>query len=131
MGTFGLCFIPHLLFGQPTLALGPIPIRNQFPISLRFLNFTPDSPLTLPEGTYQLSYQMVIGNTFINTRGESGDLNPSLVQSGLNENDFLVCSSLCNNSTFSQSKRKTLHFATSRCHKMSVDFGQEKKDEEN
>ncbi len=70
--------------------LGPIRVRNQFPISLRFLNMTPDTPITLPENTYTLSYQMAIGNTFINTRGESGDLDPDKVKSGLEEEDFII-----------------------------------------
>ncbi|MBF0288642.1 MAG: hypothetical protein HQM14_12555 [SAR324 cluster bacterium] len=70
--------------------LGPIRIRNQFPISLRFLSMTPDTPVTLPEKTYSLSYQMSISNTFINTRGESGDLVPGKVKSGLEKSDFII-----------------------------------------
>ncbi|MBF0277831.1 MAG: hypothetical protein HQM13_08575 [SAR324 cluster bacterium] len=82
--------IPSSIFGQAPLSLGPIPVRNQFPISLRFLNFTPDTPRPLAEGTGQISYQLAIGNSFINTRGDSGDLNPELVSSGLEEGDFIL-----------------------------------------
>lgn len=70
--------------------LGPLPIRNQFPIALQFLNITPDTPTTLPAYDYSVSYQMAIANTFINTRGDAGVLSPDNVRNGLEEEDFFV-----------------------------------------
>lgn len=48
--------------------LGPLSIRNQFPVTLAFLTYTPDAPLTLPEATFQFRYQYALTNTFINTQ---------------------------------------------------------------
>jgi Protein of unknown function (DUF3187) len=46
--------------------LGPVSIRNQFPITLRFLDYTPEPPATLRNGTVELRYQFELTNTFIN-----------------------------------------------------------------
>ena len=58
---------------QPALAvdntgLGPLSIRNQFPITLRFLDYTPEAPATLRDGTAELRYQFELTNTFINAQ---------------------------------------------------------------
>ena len=43
--------------------LGPLSIRNQFAVGLAFLNYTPESPVTLPESTFQVRYQYSVTNS--------------------------------------------------------------------
>ncbi len=58
---------------RPALAvnntgIGPLSIRNQFPITLRFLDYTPEPPATLRDGIVELRYQFELTNTFINAQ---------------------------------------------------------------
>jgi hypothetical protein len=56
--------------------LGPLSVRNQFPVTLRFLSYTPDAPATLPGGTVQLRYQFELTNTFVNTQSPLANNGP-------------------------------------------------------
>lgn len=89
----GICLhllSPKALWAQTNGGLGLVPVRNQFPISLRFLNMTPDTPMTLRVDQFRLSYQIAIANTFINTRGSAGDIKPFEVKEGLEKEDYFV-----------------------------------------
>jgi hypothetical protein len=48
--------------------LGPLSIRNQFPVTLSFLTYTPDTAMTLPSDGFRFRYQYALTNTFINTQ---------------------------------------------------------------
>jgi Protein of unknown function (DUF3187) len=63
-----LALTPLSARAADNFGLGPLSVRNQFPITLRFLDYTPDAPGTLPSGTVQLRYQYELTNTFINTQ---------------------------------------------------------------
>lgn len=84
------CFMISLAHAADNWGEGPLSVRNQFPLGLRFISMTPDSPATLDSGDIRLSAQLAIANTFINTRGQSGDLNTDLVRRGLNKEDFYI-----------------------------------------
>ncbi|MBI3991849.1 MAG: DUF3187 family protein [Candidatus Lambdaproteobacteria bacterium] len=72
--------------------LGPLSLRNQFPPSLGYLNFTPEAPRTLPAGDLRLTYQLAVANTFINTQAPSKNsttvIDKAAVLAGLDESDF-------------------------------------------
>lgn len=80
-----------LIMAQPALnsGLGPLPVRNQFPLTLRFLNIVPDQPSTLTPGHFSFSYQLAVSNTFVNTRDSSGTLDHDAVNGGLEHADFV------------------------------------------
>ena len=64
-------------WGQPDNGgLGPMSIRNQFPVALAHLNYTPDSAVTLPENTFRFRYQYALTNTFINTQSPKANTTP-------------------------------------------------------
>ncbi|MDH4248571.1 MAG: DUF3187 family protein, partial [Deltaproteobacteria bacterium] len=48
--------------------LGPLTISNQFPPTLPYLGFSPESTETLSSGRYELRYQYSRTNTFINSQ---------------------------------------------------------------
>lgn len=58
---------------QDNGGLGPLSIRNQFPVKLPYLAFTPTAPLTLREGEFQARYQFAFTNAFINTQSPETD----------------------------------------------------------
>lgn len=72
--------------------LGPLTIRDQFPITLPFLVYTPVAPLTLPDGVFRFSYQMALTNTFINTQSPLASSSPTItsveVAAGLTAANF-------------------------------------------
>lgn len=47
--------------------LGPLGVRSFFPPTLQFLDFVPDQALTLPEGSWSITYQFAVSNTFLNS----------------------------------------------------------------
>lgn len=69
---------------------GPVPVRNQFPFGLVFLNAVPESPRLVSPGKLGFHYQWVIGNTFINTRGDSPDLRPKVVNDGIDKEEIII-----------------------------------------
>ncbi len=72
--------------------LGPLSVRNQFPASLPFLNYTPETPNTLKSGDERLSYQVAVANTFTNTQAAAKNSSPLIdkatVLGGLSAADF-------------------------------------------
>ncbi|HKI98313.1 MAG TPA: DUF3187 family protein [bacterium] len=67
---------------QNNFGLGPLSIRNQFPVTLAYLTYTPEAPATLPSGTVQLRYQFELTNTFINTQSPRAN-NPPVIDSSV------------------------------------------------
>jgi hypothetical protein len=77
---------------QNNLGLGPLSVRNQFPVRHAFLDYTPEAPATLPEGAWQLRYQFTLSNSFINTQSPLAGNAPAItgaeVEAGLTEANF-------------------------------------------
>jgi Protein of unknown function (DUF3187) len=67
---------------QDNFGLGPLSVRNQFPVTLPYLTYTPDEPATLHSGQVQLRYQFELTNTFINTQSPLAN-NPPVLQAPL------------------------------------------------
>lgn len=77
---------------QDNMGLGPLSIRNQFPVTLGFLTYTPDAPATLPDATVQVRYQFALTNSFINTQSPRAESSTTItrteVERGLTTADF-------------------------------------------
>lgn len=72
--------------------LGPLSIRNQFPVTLGFLTYTPETVLTLPVDTFQFKYQFSITNSFINTQSPRNKSGPFIDSSAVSRSGGLVAS---------------------------------------
>lgn len=72
--------------------LGPLSIRNQFPVTLGFLTYTPETVLTLPIDTFQFRYQFSVTNSFINTQSPRNAAGPFIDKSTVSRSGGLVAS---------------------------------------
>ena len=72
--------------------LGPLSIRNQFPVGLAFLNYTPESPVTLPASTFQVRYQFSATNSFVNTQSPTNQAGPFIDRTAVSRPGGLVAS---------------------------------------
>ena len=72
--------------------LGPLSIRNQYPVTLGYLNYTPGSPVTIPDSSVRFRYQYSLTNTFINTQSPEAGTTPiidsTVVDAGITAADF-------------------------------------------
>ena len=68
--------------------LGPLELRNQYPVTQQFLSLHPENTATQKKGKSRLSYQIAVANTFVNTQGHSKQITKKEVQRGLLESDF-------------------------------------------
>jgi len=75
-------FQAHPAWAVDNFGLGPLSIRNQFPVTLSFLTYTPDAPLTLPPDAFRFRYQYALTNTFINTQSPLAR-NPPVIDAGV------------------------------------------------
>ncbi len=87
-----IALLPGLARGADNGGLGPLPIRNLFPVALPYLNFVPEPVLVLPVSTLQVTYQFAVANTFINSQHSSTSSNPVIsksdVEAGLTAANF-------------------------------------------
>ena len=60
------------------MGVGPLVVRNQFPVALGYLTYAPDTPATLPEGTWQARYQFETTNSFVNTQSPRANNGPQI-----------------------------------------------------
>lgn len=72
--------------------LGPLSIRNQFPVTLGFLTYTPETALTLPLDTFQFRYQYSVTNSFINTQSPRNSTGPYIDSTAVSRSGGLVAS---------------------------------------
>ena len=72
--------------------LGPLSIRNQFPVTLGFLTYTPEPVLTLPLDTFQFRYQYSITNSYINTQSPRNQTGPFIDSTAVSRSGGLVAS---------------------------------------
>ena len=91
--------LPVLVAGGGFLAraaenggLGPLSIRNQFPVTLGFLTYTPEQVLTLPLETFQFRYQYSVTNSFINTQSPRNTSGPFIDSAAVSRSGGLVAS---------------------------------------
>ena len=68
--------------------LGPLELRNQYPVTHQFLSLHPENTATQRKGKSRLSYHIAVANTFVNTQGHSKQITKTELQNGLTENDF-------------------------------------------
>ena len=68
--------------------LGPLELRNQYPVTQQFLSLFPENTETLQEGGTKLTYSIAVANTFVNTQGPSKQITRAEVNQGLTETDF-------------------------------------------
>lgn len=92
-------FLSFLVAGGGFLAhaaenggLGPLSIRNQFPVTLGFLTYTPETVLTLPLDTFQFRYQFSVTNSFINTQSPRKTTGPFIDSTAVSRSGGLVAS---------------------------------------
>lgn len=87
-----LLVLPNLARAADNSGLGPFSVRNQFPLSLPYLSFLPESPGTLAAGGVRAAYQYAIANTFINTqspeRNNTQVIDEATVAGGLTAANF-------------------------------------------
>lgn len=87
-----LCAPLSSAWAVDNVGLGPLTIRNQFPITLGFLTYEPDAPGLLPAGTLQVRYQFELTNSFVNTQSPRANNGPVItrtqVDAGLTLADF-------------------------------------------
>lgn len=76
------------VLAQENSGLGPLEIRDQFPVALPFLSMTPENTSTLEDGVLFVSYQLAIANTFLNSAGKDKKITKDEVKRGLVEADF-------------------------------------------
>lgn len=94
-------FSASLTIASEPFGLGPLEIRDQFPLTLPFLSMAPDHPKTQDSGTWYFGYQLALSNTFLNSEGGSerspvagrakdstGKITHEEVKRGLTEGDF-------------------------------------------
>ena len=68
--------------------LGPLELRNQYPVIHQFLSLHPENTSNQKKGKSRLSYHIAVANTFVNTQGHSKQITKTELQNGLTENDF-------------------------------------------
>ena len=73
-----LCLGVRPAFAVDNTGLGPLAVRNQFPVALGFLTYEPDAPGLLPTGTLQVRYQFELTNSFINTQSPRANNGPAI-----------------------------------------------------
>ena len=83
----------HGQFRGENGGLGPLEVRGIFPPTLPYLDFSPEQALTLPDGSFQFTYQYLVSNTFINTEDPGrvdpdNPITPAVVDAGLTPANF-------------------------------------------
>ncbi len=68
--------------------LGPLEIRDQFPVTLPYLSMAPENTSTIEDNVFFFSYQLAVANTFLNSAGSTDQVTKDEVNRGLVEADF-------------------------------------------
>ncbi|MEE8436439.1 MAG: DUF3187 family protein [bacterium] len=107
--------------------LGPLSIRNQFPVTLGFLTYTPEQVLTLPLDTFQLRYQYSVTNSFINTQSPRNTSGPFIDGTAVSRSGGLVASDFAATGygVYLDMEVKRHHFRFNYAFTESLEFGLE------
>ncbi|MBF0287325.1 MAG: DUF3187 family protein [SAR324 cluster bacterium] len=68
--------------------LGPLEIRDQFPVTLPYLSMSPENTSTIEDNVFFFSYQLAVANTFLNSAGRNKQITKDEISRGLVEADF-------------------------------------------
>ena len=68
--------------------LGPLELRNQYPVTQQFLSLHPENTATQKKGKSRFSYHIAVANTFVNTQGHSKQITSKEFQNKISESDF-------------------------------------------
>ena len=68
--------------------LGPLELRNQYPVTQQFLSLFPENTDTQKKGSSRLTYQLAVANTFVNTQGGTKQITRAEFNRGLSASDF-------------------------------------------
>ncbi len=79
---------PGGVLAAENFGLGPLEIRDQFPVTMPFLSMTPENTQTLKAGEFFFSYQLAVANTFLNSAGAADQVDADTVERGLVPADF-------------------------------------------
>jgi len=83
-----LCGESSALARTENSGLGPLEVRTQYPVTMPFLSMHPENTKTVGKGKWFWSYRLDIGNTFVNTQGESAQISATEIDRGLTASDF-------------------------------------------
>jgi hypothetical protein len=91
-GLAAVCLAAAPVRAVDNTGLGPLSVRNQFPVALAFLSYTPENPRPLPAGAVQFRYQFTLTNSFVNTQSPASLNTPQItaadVAAGLTAANF-------------------------------------------
>ena len=68
--------------------LGPLEVRNHYPVTQAYLWMYPESTATLPDGEALTSYSFSMANTFVNTQGSTQKITKTEYDRGIVASDF-------------------------------------------
>ena len=68
--------------------LGPLEVRNHYPVTHAYLWMYPESTATLPDGEALTSYSFSMANTFVNTQGSTQKITKTEYDRGIVASDF-------------------------------------------
>ena len=68
--------------------LGPLEVRNHYPVTHAYLWMYPESTATLPDGKAMTSYSFSMANTFVNTQGSTQKITKTEYDRGIVASDF-------------------------------------------
>ena len=68
--------------------LGPLEVRNHYPVTHAYLWMYPESTATLPDGEALTSYSFSMANTFVNTQGSTKKITKTEYDRGIVASDF-------------------------------------------
>ena len=91
IGCLVLLFHPSNLNAQKkatNIGLGPIEIRDQFPVTFPYLSMAPESPSVIPDSSFSYGYQLVVANTFFNSEGSEAKIGRDQIAQGLEVGNF-------------------------------------------
>lgn len=89
------CLLLIFFLAAPTLSartrnagLGPLEVRNHYPVTHAYLWMYPESTATLPDGEALTSYSFSMANTFVNTQGSTQKITKTEYDRGIVASDF-------------------------------------------
>ncbi len=89
------CLLLIFFLAAPTLSartrnagLGPLEVRNHYPVTQAYLWMYPESTATLPDGEALTSYSFSMANTFVNTQGSTQKITKTEYDRGIVASDF-------------------------------------------
>ncbi len=85
---FLLLAMSHLDARTRNAGLGPLEVRNHYPVTHAYLWMYPESTATLPDGEALTSYSFSMANTFVNTQGSTQKITKTEYDRGIVASDF-------------------------------------------